>query len=213
MTNLPKNDYVNAFKPERPAGRFVSAGVHAPEGEGAAYAPSNPLAWGPKGEWGPKKSWEAVTFEAQIQKSESYVTQDGARARAAHSAQRAASTRAASALKKHRTPRARARARTLPARTALTRARMCAARACCRVPQRPVHVGGARQAERGYVSAEPLQHCAAPQKLEAQGANLLVRPRRRAAREAQAQTREGCSGARMRAQRTRRWTQCKQTRW
>ncbi len=94
MTNLPKNDYVNAFKPERPAGRFVTPGVHAPEG--AVYAPSNPLAWGPKGEWGAKKTWEAVTFEAQIAKTEAYVNQDGAcNAQLARSAQ----ARSLSALK------------------------------------------------------------------------------------------------------------------
>ena len=76
MTNLPKGDYVNAFKPERPPGRHVSAGVHDPE---TPYAPSNPLAWGPKGAWGPGKTWEQQQFEGQARATKSYALQDGAR--------------------------------------------------------------------------------------------------------------------------------------
>jgi hypothetical protein len=79
MTNLPKGDYVNAFKPDRPAGRHVTPGVHAAE-DAPPYAPSNPLAWGPKGAWGPGKTWEAQQFEAQARSSKSYVLQDGAHA-------------------------------------------------------------------------------------------------------------------------------------
>jgi hypothetical protein len=77
MTNVPKGDYVNVFKPERPPGQHVTPGVHAP-GD-APYAPSNPLAWGPKGAWGPGKSAEAQNFEAQARATLSYASQDGAR--------------------------------------------------------------------------------------------------------------------------------------
>jgi|APGre2960657444_1045066.scaffolds.fasta_scaffold43256_2 hypothetical protein len=75
MTNVPKNDYVNAFKPERPPGRHTSAGLHAPD---VPYVPSNPLAWGPKGAWGPQKSFEQLSYEAQSAKTMAYVGQDGA---------------------------------------------------------------------------------------------------------------------------------------
>jgi len=74
MTNVPKNDYVNAFKPARPPGRHASRGVHDPE---MPYTPSNPLAWGPKGAWGPAKTYEQLGFEAQAYKSESYVDTNG----------------------------------------------------------------------------------------------------------------------------------------
>ncbi len=78
MTTVPKNDYVNAFKPARGPGRSVTAGVHEPD---SAYTPSNPLAWGAKGAWGPQKSFEAIGYEAQAAKTTAYVGQDGARAR------------------------------------------------------------------------------------------------------------------------------------
>ena len=111
MTNLPKNDYVNVFKPERPPGRFVSAGVHAPSSLPGGYAPSNPLAWGPKGEWGPKKSAEALNFEAQYAATESYVLQDGASARGGEQRQRAPAGLFACADAPRRLVRARARTR------------------------------------------------------------------------------------------------------
>ena len=75
MTNCPKNDYVNLFKPERAPGRHVTPGIHAPE---VPYAPTNPLAWGAKGEWGPAKSFEQIGFENQAKESMSYCGQDGA---------------------------------------------------------------------------------------------------------------------------------------
>jgi hypothetical protein len=75
MTNVPKNDYVNVFKPARPAGRHVSQGSHTPEAE---YSPSNPLAWGPKGAWGPTKTMEQLVFERQAASTTAYVSQDGA---------------------------------------------------------------------------------------------------------------------------------------
>lgn len=79
MTNLPKGDYVNAFKPDRPPGRHVTPGVHDPE---TKYTPSNPLAWGPKGAWGPSKTWEQQNYEHQSRETMSYALQDGARAAA-----------------------------------------------------------------------------------------------------------------------------------
>ena len=74
MTNVPKNDYVNVFKPERGPGRHVSAGIHNPQ---VPYAPSNPLAWGSKGEWGPAKTFEQIGFENQAKQTMSYCGQDG----------------------------------------------------------------------------------------------------------------------------------------
>ena len=76
MTNVPKNDYVNVFKPARKPGQQVTPGIHAPE---EPYTPSNKLAWGAKGEWGPAKSFEQIGFENQAKQSMSYVGQDGAR--------------------------------------------------------------------------------------------------------------------------------------
>jgi len=80
MTNLPKNDYVNAFKPDRPLGpgKHVSEGSHTPD---VPYAPSNPLAWGAKGAWGPAKTADQVSAERQAAETKSYVTQQGARRR------------------------------------------------------------------------------------------------------------------------------------
>jgi len=75
MTNVPKNDYVNVFKPERLPGQHVTPGMHSPD---TPYMPSNTLAWGPKGEWGPAKSFEQIGFENQAKESMSYVGQDGA---------------------------------------------------------------------------------------------------------------------------------------
>ena len=76
MTNVPKNDYVNVFKPERAPGRHVTVGVHNPE---VPYTPSNPLAWGAKGEWGPTKTFEQIGFENQAKQTMSYCGQDGER--------------------------------------------------------------------------------------------------------------------------------------
>jgi hypothetical protein len=68
---LPRNTHVNVHKP--PAG--VTPGIHTPD---VPYAPSNPLAWGPKGEWGPKKGDEAQKYEAQYAATMSYHNQEGA---------------------------------------------------------------------------------------------------------------------------------------
>lgn len=73
---MPKNDYVNVFKPERPPGRHVSVGIHNPQ---VPYTPSNPLAWGSKGEWGPAKTFEQIGFENQAKQTMSYCGQDGGR--------------------------------------------------------------------------------------------------------------------------------------
>ena len=75
MTNVPKNDYVNAFKPARGPGFQVSEGAHTPEVE---YTPSNPQAWGPKGAWGPAKTQEQLSFERQAAATLAFVNQDGA---------------------------------------------------------------------------------------------------------------------------------------
>jgi hypothetical protein len=75
MTNVPKNDYVNAFKPARGPGFQVSEGAHTPEVE---YTPSNPQAWGPKGAWGPSKTQEQLSFERQAAATLAFVNQDGA---------------------------------------------------------------------------------------------------------------------------------------
>ena len=73
--NLPKNDHVNEFKPKQGPGLHLSHGIHDPT---TPYKPSNPLAWGPKGEWGPKKTAEALSYEAQYNSTQSYYTQEGA---------------------------------------------------------------------------------------------------------------------------------------
>jgi hypothetical protein len=74
MTNVPKNDYVNAFKPARGPGFQVSEGAHTPEVE---YSPSNPQAWGPKGAWAPSKTQEQLSFERQAAATLAFVNQDG----------------------------------------------------------------------------------------------------------------------------------------
>ena len=76
--NIPKGDHVNVHKPQQGPGRHLSPGVHDPT---TPYVPSNPLAWGPKGEWGPKKSAEALNYEAQYAATKSYYTQGGAASR------------------------------------------------------------------------------------------------------------------------------------
>lgn len=76
--DLPKNDYVNAFKPARGPGRFVTPGVHEPRAAGETYEPANPLAWGPKGAWGPTKKATDIDYERQYAQTKSGVDQDGA---------------------------------------------------------------------------------------------------------------------------------------
>ena len=75
MTNVPKNDYTNDFKPARGPGFQVSEGAHTPEVE---YSPSNPQAWGPKGAWGPGKTQEQLSFVRQAAATLAFVNQDGA---------------------------------------------------------------------------------------------------------------------------------------
>ena len=151
-SNIPKGDHVNVHKPQQGPGRHLSPGVHDPT---TPYVPSNPLAWGPKGEWGPKKSAEALNYEAQYAATKSYYTQGGAASRDA--------TGDLGARCLARVPRSLTRA-AAPSR---------------RLHQRPVHLGGARQAGGGHFPAQSAQHRAAAQGVEAHRANLLLRRARR----------------------------------
>lgn len=71
VADIPKNDYVNKFKP--PPG--ITYGVHTGD---ANYKPENPLAWGPKGEWNTKKTFEAVGFEEQAKATMCTLNPQGA---------------------------------------------------------------------------------------------------------------------------------------
>lgn len=71
--NIPKGDYVNAFKPAVTPG-IQTPGIHDPS---TPYEPSNEKAWGPKGKWN-NKSIQDVDYENQYARTMSCVGQDGA---------------------------------------------------------------------------------------------------------------------------------------
>lgn len=73
MTHLPKNDYVNAFKPEKGAGFSVTPGIHDPS---TKYEPSNPKAWGPRGAW-QNKQHNDLNYERQVARTHAVVGYDG----------------------------------------------------------------------------------------------------------------------------------------
>lgn len=74
--NIPKGDYVNAFKPAVTPG-IPTQGIHDPS---TPYEPSNEKAWGPKGKW-TNKSIQDIDFENQYGRTLSCVGQDGALSR------------------------------------------------------------------------------------------------------------------------------------
>ena len=155
MTNVPKNDYVNAFKPSRGPGFQVSEGAHTPEVD---YVPSNPQAWGPKGAWGPSKTAEQLSFERQAASTLAFVNQDGACGR--WRGQGVQQSRQA-----------------LPAlwrACVLTRPRRTCSFSSCRPDPGPVHVGSPGQPGGLDVQAEPQERGPPAQGLDAGGAHQLV---------------------------------------
>ena len=72
MSNLPKGDYVNVFKPPFVPG-LPTEGTHTPS---IPYVPSSDKCWGPKGKWD-GKSYQDLDYERQYSQTMSYVQADG----------------------------------------------------------------------------------------------------------------------------------------
>jgi len=72
MSNLPKTQEFNQFKPAPNPPGVTTPGIHT----GEPYVPSSDMAWGARGKW-EGKAWTDVSFERQVAKTKCVVGYDG----------------------------------------------------------------------------------------------------------------------------------------
>lgn len=63
MSNLPKTQEFNQFKPAPNPPGVTTPGIHT----GEPYVPSSDMAWGARGKW-EGKAWTDVSFERQVRR-------------------------------------------------------------------------------------------------------------------------------------------------